>query len=464
MKAYELVLCLLLVAPSCKGEVGSVVADARQPAVDAHVRDATADSGESEADSGEPEADSGRPDSAVTETCGDGRCNAGETMVTCAADCGPCRDLPGDLTPLESTLLNMQANTWYEHPDSKMREVCVPDSVGVRGVVGCAAVVAAWGGGAYDSARNQLILWGGGHADYHGNELYSFNVPQGTWSRLTEPSTGPREAITDQDPLPDGNPVSRHTYEGVEIISHADLLFSVGGSIANSGGGTNVTWAFDLEARTWRNLNPPEPGPGGYANASAYDPSSRAVIVRYTQGMSAYDLDTNTWTRLAGFGYVPLWPRYERGGDKTAVIDPVRGLFWSVGSGDVLVWDIAAAEIVTDDWATTGGGMYSNADVAGNYPEQLFEGGGGDIYDANAPGFDYDAAADALVAWPNEGGPYALNLETKVWTRGSATGAPTSRTSGGTFGRWRYIPDYNVFILVTSIDENVYFYKHRRCL
>ena len=41
-----------------------------------------------------------------------------------------------------------------------------------------------------------------------------------------------------------------------------------------------------------------------------------------------------------------------------------------------------------------------------------------------------------------------------------ASAEPTSETSGGTYGRWRYVDAYNVFILVNSVDENVYFYKH----
>jgi hypothetical protein len=36
--------------------------------------------------------------------------------------------------------------------------------------------MAAWGGGAHDTKRDRLIVWGGGHGDYGGNELYAFDV------------------------------------------------------------------------------------------------------------------------------------------------------------------------------------------------------------------------------------------------------------------------------------------------
>lgn len=374
--------------------------------------------------------------------------------------CGPC-DGAGTPTAFEQTLLDLPADSWYAASGTEMRAVCVPDSVGVRGVGGCPAVVTAWGGGTYDSARRRLVLWGGGHDDYWGNELYGFDLAQGAWSRLTEPSTIAEGTAPDdflnRDPLPDGQPVSRHTYDGLEYVAHLDALFGQGGSRARDGGSTNRTWLHDLATASWAT---PTEGPGGYSLATAYDEASHAVLVDGAESFHICDLDASSWTEVPGFGSPPLWPRYSAWGDKTGAVDPSRGLFWVVGSGQFLVWSIADGAMVTDDWATTGGGSYSNADRVSEYPEQLFESGGGDVYDVSAPGFDYDGAADAFVAWPNAGAPYVLDLATLEWTTGSAAGAPTSATSGGTYGRWRYASAYNVFVLVTSVDEPVYFYKH----
>lgn len=36
---------------------------------------------------------------------------------------------------------------------------------------------------------------------------------------------------------------------------------------------------------------------------------------------------------------------------------------------------------------------------------------------------------------------------------------PSDQSSNGTFGRFRYIPSKNVFVVTSSIDENVFFYK-----
>lgn len=375
-----------------------------------------------------------------------------------------CEDCPctgdGDLSELERALVKLPADTWYEAPGSLMRDACVPDSVGVRGVVGCAAIVSAWNGGAYDSVRRRMLIWGGGHEDYWGNELYAFDLRTGKWSRLTEPSRVPEGATSatffNRDPLSDGQPVSRHTYDGVEFLDDLGVLWAHGGSRARDGGGTKVTWRFE-EAKGWTQH---APGVGGYMLATAYHAATRQVLVNATESLHVYHVDTDTWSNAPGFGYAPLWPRYT-GGDRTGAIDARRGLFWSVGSKMVLVWDIVANKAVTDDWKSTGGGDYTNAaKVMPNHPEQLFEGGGGEVYNAGAPGFDYDSAADAMVAWPNKGAPYALDLQTKEWKAGSATNAPESKNSGGTYGRWRYLARYNVFLLVNSVDENVHFYKH----
>ena len=49
-------------------------------------------------------------------------------------------------------------------------------------------------------------------------------------------------------------------------------------------------------------------------------------------------------------------------------------------------------------------------------------------------------------------------METRKWTRIPAPGGP-KRDANGTFGRFRYVPKYDVFFAVTDVDDNVFFYK-----
>lgn len=362
------------------------------------------------------------------------------------------------LTAFERKLIDLPANTWFEVPNTHMQDVCAPESFGVNAVMGCRAIILAWGGGAYASAQRKMLIWGGGHNDYWGNEVYAFDLRNGRWERLTDPSPGKLISEANSDPLPDGQPNSRHTYDGIQYIAHTGQIFAHGGSISPGGGGTSVTWLFDMLKRSWHAALL-KGGPGGYALASGYDPASGLVIVRGTKALWSYDAGTNAWERLAGFGYTPLWPRYEVSGDRRGTVDTKRQLFWSVGSNDLLVWDIRKKTLVTNEWKTEGGGAYSNLARLKTYPDQVFESGGGDIFNATAPGFDFDSKADQFVAWKG-GAPYILDLATKTWSRGESNGAPPKQVANGTFGRWRYVPEYNVFILVNSVSSNVLFYKN----
>ncbi|MBK6847349.1 MAG: hypothetical protein IPG96_07315 [Proteobacteria bacterium] len=159
-------------------------------------------------------------------------------------------------------------------------------------------------------------------------------------------------------------------------------------------------------------------------------------------GFNSYDYDTNTWTRLLDFGYPPYTGKYDGWGPRRGLVDTRRRLFFSLGSGGAtLVYDIAKAKVVSLD------------------PEWEIAGGEA-IGQPAAPGVDYDPAADALVGWVG-GAAYVLPLgvSPKAWHRMAAPG-PAVTVTQGTFGRWRYVSRYNVFLLVRSASENVTFYKH----
>ncbi len=159
----------------------------------------------------------------------------------------------GALSADEEVLVSLPADTWYTaHGTSFLGSgACIP----VGGVEGCGAVINDWSGGVYDSVHNKMLIWGGGHDGYWGNELYSFDPVTFTWKRETTPSV---VTASDQntDPLADGNPVARHTYDHIAYITHANRLWSRGGSEATNGGSTMLTWTLDLDTQTWTNMAP----------------------------------------------------------------------------------------------------------------------------------------------------------------------------------------------------------------
>ncbi|MBW8886708.1 MAG: hypothetical protein JF616_03025 [Fibrobacteres bacterium] len=324
-------------------------------------------------------------------------------------------------------LADLPADTWYTVQNSQMSKYCPTPYVG--GTNGCKAIVQSWNGGLFIPDTKSMLVWGGGHGDYYGNEVYAFSIDSLGWTLLTQPSrTSP---LIDQDPLPDGNPVARHTYDDLAYIGHAKKMFAYGGSRAGNGYATTVTWTLDIASKAWKNMAPPGTTPqGACCNMSSdYDPVSKMVLFRDPYSVFSYDYDGNKWSKLLDWSH--SW------GPQKGVVVPARRLYFTIGSGEFLVYDIAAKKDVSASWKTTGG-------------DSIIAGYG--------PGMAYDSKTDKLVAW-NGGGVYALDLTTKAWTRMSSTGAPPAQSQYGTYGRFRYVPEENVFILVNDIEQNVSFYK-----
>ena len=124
-----------------------------------------------------------------------------------------------------ASVLELEPDRWISIPGTAMKSAA-PDPArfpAIQGAMGVEAVVAAWSGGAFDTRRNRLVLWGGGHTDYHGNEVYAFSVESMSWERVTEPNPAPR---LDFETNADGTPNCRATYNGLAYLVHADRLFS----------------------------------------------------------------------------------------------------------------------------------------------------------------------------------------------------------------------------------------------
>jgi hypothetical protein len=295
------------------------------------------------------------------------------------------------------------------------------------GVGGSAMVIDAWSGGVYDPIGRRMLLWGGGHSDYYGNEVYAFSIESLSWSRLTEPSVPKLNAESNND----GTPTSRHTYNGLAFIAHANRFFGRGGSRAGDGWEVKWTWTFDPNAQAWQHMSTSGSSPGGgLGNAAVYDPASKKVFFGCNdpdRGLYSYDFEQNRWTKHNSdeFYY------------QTLALDSKRGLLVAVGEDKVFAYDIKNSNYSKQTWNTTG----SN-----------------EIRNASNPGLTYDSKDDKIVAWSGSS-VYFLDTETKTWTKKNPSGSPGG-TSTGIFGRWRYLSLENVFIAISSSEKNVHFYKN----
>jgi uncharacterized repeat protein (TIGR01451 family) len=295
----------------------------------------------------------------------------------------------------------------------------------------------AWSGGAYDTHQDRLLIWGGGHNDYGGNEIYAFDVNTLSWSRIWGPSPDiPEAGGPCSETYADGNPVSRHTYDGLAYLPAIDAFWSNGGSLfCGAGNGTFATWVFDLTSMVWTQVDdvPVTGYSTGLSDTSAYDSQTGHVFHMGTRTFSEYDPGLGSWT-VRGEASEGWW------GSATAAIDPVRRLFVRVGNGSVRNWNLQTWE--RGDPITTGG-------VA--------------VIDPPAPGFAYDPVDGQFLGWNGGTDVFRLDVETWTWTQlplaPDNTVIPTDPPSAGVYGKFQVIPSYHALIAVNSIYENVYLYK-----
>jgi hypothetical protein len=336
---------------------------------------------------------------------------------------------------------DLKVGEWYAVPNSRIDAVQpdpIPPCYGGGACGSIRGLIDAWNSGAFDTKRGRLLVWGGGHCDYGGNEIYAFDVNTLKWSRVWGPTPTqyipPCYSTTGLDTYGDGNPAPRHTYDGLEYIPDPiDGLLIVGGpSWGSSGGGG--TWIFKFGTGAWEKKQTEPDGRNG--DESAYDPITGHLFMRGRRYICEFDPVNNQWTSKCNCSNGG-W--YSDG--TTGAIDPKRRLMVFAGEGEWGVYNITTNQFSQPSTSGDNGGMIS----------------------ASAPGLDYDPVSDKMVAWKGGTDIYSLDLDNWQWTRHAAaatnTVTPTAPSGSGTYGRFRYVPSKNVFIVVNGVDENVFIYR-----
>ncbi len=375
-----------------------------------------------------------------------GVCSLSLAVSLCAFAC-VCSAVAAD--SLNAIIQAMPADSWYEIPNSKLNEdpaeVQDPERTGVwQGHDPGAHGVFSYSGGAFDSKRDRLLIWGGGHHAYYGNEVYAFNLEDFTWERLTDPSPT-LDAGTDEKPGPradilsDGNPNSRHTYFNLDYIPEPfDAMFSspAGATAARGCGLDRHTWLFDLKTNKWINKGKTgvgQPIVGESPTASAYDPVSKLVYSVGAGGLYEYNLEKNFWRRLDNKNINDAGAATDRG----MTIDTKRNKIVVVGQGEVAVYDLDGENAYKKQSWKTKGNEFQNV--------MRFR-----------PGVNYDPILDRIVIW-HGGAVQALNMDTKEWTAMAV--APQKPYPVGTYGRFRYSPKQNAYVVANDGRRNVLIYK-----
>jgi hypothetical protein len=337
---------------------------------------------------------------------------------------------------------------WYAFPNSQMKSVA--PSPAPSGSVD--AVMNAWSGGVYDTDRDQLVVWGGGHTDYAGNEVYAFgplSAASPSWQRLTNPSAPAAENTAHGS---DGRPVSRHTYN---LLAYMPAPYNkmascaIGAQYSNGyGGGALDFYDFTVDGMSGQ---PWSAGPTAPSNTyaveayCAYNTVTRRLWYQDNHSAQArlqeYNPATNTWV-----SHVVFSPETQA----TAAIDTKRNLMVVAGGGKVYVYNLNSPDSAPITASTSG-------------PTA--------IQGASFPGFVYDPVNDQFVGWNGGTALYALIIPgnapsgTYTWAQLSVDTSVTpgavagSSYATGTFGRFRYVPAHQGVVLVNAVDQSVYFLK-----
>jgi hypothetical protein len=222
-----------------------------------------------------------------------------------------------------------------------------------------------WGHAAiYDPLARRMVIYGGigcidSQCSVYFGDTWALDLTSFAWDTL-DVGTGPSER---QD--------HRAIYDPVR---HRMVVFGgrKGASVFND------TWAFDLAADTWSQLDDGAAGPSPrYGHAMAYDDATdRLIVYGGSNGAAlndiwAFHLETNTWERLRSGAFGELDPQPEARVFLGAVADATRrelivygGYTYTVSAPRDDVW---ALDLATATWTRLPDGPCTCFGQAGMY-------------------------------------------------------------------------------------------------
>lgn len=370
-------------------------------------------------------------------------------------------------------------------------------------------ILAAWSSVAWDPNRGQLILYGGGHANYRGNDVYLWKGATRRWERGALPSETVQDNSGYWAPV-DGTsnaPPSAHTYDNNVFLPIIDRFLTLGGAAEPNGGHFTTTdnntvaprhtgpYLFDparadpnkvggttgshvkregphpeiVGGQMWQNRenfrNASQPGWPWWAlnngcTAYAREGGKDVVYVRYGVNdlyrytiNSLYDTTQDTWERVGVYWGGP-------GAKATCGIDPVGKTFLRTATNSVpfVYWDLNTPGPNNHDV------MVTPADPGGQFTAYMAS-GARDIADC---GMDFDPKRGQYALWCGDGRVWMLKPPATpsptgwvVTQQRTPLGAvPNGDVGTGILGKWKYIDNLDVFLGVQDIVQgNIWLYK-----
>lgn len=300
----------------------------------------------------------------------------------------------------------------------------------------------AFSGMAIDSVNQKVLVFGGGHWDYWGNEIWSLDIPTQQWTKMyepdPEPNTLPSSSFKSAYPgaifnpssesLADARPLTRHTYDTVEFLSAHGEMFTAGTYTWGEGGYSfcwqcNDAWTYDVRTNRWTYKNR-NGVPDTEGAAAAYDSDSDKLYIIAQGETHRYDPAADTWSQVSTSG------RPNGAIEIVAEYDSKRGRIYMFGGEYPDNNELWSLDVGTRTW--------TRLNPSGSVPPR----GGG-------YGLAYDSVNDVLLAVKN--GLWAYNPNTNSWSKMNVS--QSVPLSGRVHGNFKYDANKNVAILVASAPD-----------
>ncbi len=438
---------------------------------------------------------------AFTYTISDGRGGTDTANVSVSV-------LPAPGDALHDRIAAAPEASWLKVNANRFEEVWtpLPQRAQVDGVAfgSPRKLITAWGSMAWDSNRRQLVIWGGGHANYAGNEVYRFDAADLRWHRASLPSAvyapfddrrffafdGPQNA-----------PISSHTYDNQEFLPLIDRFITFGGASYNAGtlfvlddgqtktgpylwdpsradadmvGGTTgshvdpTSFPDVIGGRMWANRNAVTVNGTGASRPDSFINGTSAYVLE--QGVESVlvaeapqnggdlfryriaDVDDPTLDRWDLIG--PGFRRYS--GQGAGAYDPEHQVYLrtaNIGTGyGIVMWNVATPGPT-------------------NNPIEFALPGGGQFVLSSLHGMDFDSRRAVFVLWnggrtvwhlkpPASGPAFTATGWTLEEATVSGTSAPAFGVATGVLGKWKYVRTHDVMLgLGDGFEGQVWIYK-----
>lgn len=317
----------------------------------------------------------------------------------------------------------------------------------------------SWSGvvAAYDQPA--IYVFGGGHRNYAGNEIYRLGLTESpTWTREIDSSPGP---YADNVPYyADGTPCAFHTYYAPTYDISRKRCAWIGRSDMWAASPSSTAYpctAFDTITKQWvtGNYN----GQSGTIAGGMQDVPSTGGSSAGTVSSCSNPVTGDIWNvRNNGSSQMQLW--------KWSTSTQTWSLF---GQFNTVNWNsrgvICINTTTNDVWGFLNSQSPVKVTSAGVMSRPTLSGPAASIFTANQlTSVYYVPSLDSIVAQLNDGSTsravmYQLNVSTLVATQVSTTGsvASSSWSNGNVYARFHYIPSLKGVVIVPKASSAMSF-------